>query len=119
MKAQIVIDGVNKDKEDFSGADIIDGLLWFPFNLIAKDSNYTEALAAGDKRISRLTELRKEKNCSTATVGTPSSISGGNVKTRPSGDIRERLRVLKEFYRDGLINNEDFERSKKALLKQL
>lgn len=57
-KAQMVIDGVNKDKEDWTAADITDGILWFPFNLIAKDSNYSEALEAGDKRIARLTALR-------------------------------------------------------------
>ena len=31
MKAQFVIDGVNRDKEDWTGADVIDGLLLFPF----------------------------------------------------------------------------------------
>lgn len=119
MKAQLVVDGVNKDKEDWTAADITDGLLWFPFNLIAKDSNYTEALAAGDRRIARLTELSKEKNCSTASAGAPPSINTGSMETKPTGDIGERLRALKEFHRDGLINDEDFKKAKDGLLKQL
>ena len=35
VRAQVIIDGVEKDKSGMSGADILDGLLWFPFNLIA------------------------------------------------------------------------------------
>ncbi|MBI2969391.1 MAG: hypothetical protein HYY36_01455 [Gammaproteobacteria bacterium] len=63
-KAQDVIDAVNQDKEDISGKDVIDGLLWFPFNLIAKSSNYDKALEAADGRMERLTELKNEKGCS-------------------------------------------------------
>ena len=62
-KAQDVINAVNEDKSDINGADVIDGILWFPFNLIAKSSNYNNALKAADKRIARLTELKKEKGC--------------------------------------------------------
>ncbi len=69
MKAQIVIDGVNKDKEDWTAADVADGILWFPFNLIAKSANYSEALAAGSQRIARLTTLGKEKNCAAQFAG--------------------------------------------------
>jgi len=117
MKAQLIIDGVNKDKDDWTAADITDGLLWFPFNLIAKDSNYTEALEAGDKRIARLTGLQKEKNCSTTASGSGSSVNV--VAPQATGNIGERLRALKEFHRDGLINDEDFQKSKAALLKHL
>jgi hypothetical protein len=59
VKAQAVIDGVNKDKSDVTGADVVDGLLWFPFNLIAKSINYKDALEAADRRIARLQELKK------------------------------------------------------------
>lgn len=62
-KAQDVIDAVNKDKSDVSGADVIDGILWFPFNLIAKSANYNKALDAADKRMARLTDLQHEKGC--------------------------------------------------------
>ncbi len=42
---------------------MIDGILWFPFNLIAKNSNYKNALEAANGRILRLTELEKERSC--------------------------------------------------------
>ena len=44
VRAQVIIDGVEKDKSGMSGADILDGLLWFPFNLIAKSQNYKNSL---------------------------------------------------------------------------
>ena len=59
-KAQDVIDGVNKDKSD---VNVVDAVLWFPFNLIAKSANYKDALEAADKRIEHLTELKQEKGC--------------------------------------------------------
>ena len=62
-RAQDVIDGVNADKDDINGADIIDAVLWFPFNLIAKSSNYEQALKAADQRIETLTSLKVEKGC--------------------------------------------------------
>lgn len=63
IKTQMIIDDVNKDKADVSGADVVDGILWFPFNLIAKSSNYSSALEAADKRMGKLNELKKENNC--------------------------------------------------------
>ena len=63
-KAQSVIDAVNKDRDDVSGADIIDGVLYFPFNLIAKSSNYEKAVEAAGARIERLEALLKERDCS-------------------------------------------------------
>ena len=51
VKAQVIIDGVNQDKNDVSGADWVDGILWFPFNLIAKQQNYKNALQSADRRI--------------------------------------------------------------------
>ena len=62
-RAQDVINSVNKDKSDVNGADVVDAVLWFPFNLIAKSANYKDALEAADKRIARLTELKREKGC--------------------------------------------------------
>jgi len=62
-RAQEVIDTVNVDKSDISGKDVIDGVLWFPFNLIAKSQNYNSALEAADKRIERLSGLKTEKDC--------------------------------------------------------
>ena len=58
VRAQVIIDGVNQDKNDVSGADWVDGLLWFPFNLIAKSQNYKNATQAADRRIERLENLK-------------------------------------------------------------
>ncbi|HEY1096634.1 MAG TPA: hypothetical protein VGF14_05285 [Alphaproteobacteria bacterium] len=63
VKAQSVIDGVNQDKEDMTGADVVDGLLWFPFNVMAKQSNYTNATKAANERLDYLTVIEKEKKC--------------------------------------------------------
>ena len=74
LKAQAVIDGVNKDKSDVTGADVIDTILWFPFNLIAKSINYKDAVEAADRRIARLQELKKVcKEASAAQVPTVSA----------------------------------------------
>mgnify|MGYP003304642655 FL=1 len=34
VRAQVIIDGVNEDKSGISGADWVDGILWFPFNFL-------------------------------------------------------------------------------------
>ena len=62
-EAQRVIDDVNQDRTDMTAQDITDGLLWFPFNLIAKSSNYKNATESASKRIQRLETLQKEKGC--------------------------------------------------------
>lgn len=62
-KAQDVIDAIKQDREDLSGKDVLDGVLWFPFNLIAKSGNYKNATEAAGKRIARLENLKKEKEC--------------------------------------------------------
>lgn len=63
MRAMDVIDGVSRDKKDMSGADLVDGLLWFPFNVIAKQSNYSSAVKAAQSRIDHLTVIEHEKKC--------------------------------------------------------
>ena len=63
VRAQVIIDGVEKDKSGMSGADILDGLLWFPFNLIAKSQNYKNALNSADRRIERIEKLKADKGC--------------------------------------------------------
>ena len=62
-RAQDVIDAVQKDREDLSGKDVLDGLIWFPFNLIAKSGNYKKATEAASERIGRLEALKIQKNC--------------------------------------------------------
>ena len=70
-KTQAIIDGVNQDKEDIDTADVVDVILYFPFNLIAKDRNYSQSLKASNARLERLNELREEKNCTTETEKEP------------------------------------------------
>ncbi len=66
-KAQKIIDGVNDDKNDINAADIFDGLMWFPFNLLAKSENYKNAIKASDNRIKTLHALKKEYGCDKKT----------------------------------------------------
>lgn len=58
-----IIDGVDKDKADMTGADVVDGLLWFPFNVMAKQANYANSKKAAQARLEHLTVLEKEKRC--------------------------------------------------------
>ena len=62
-KARQVIAAVNKDRDDINAADAVDAVIWFPFNLIAKSSNYQNALAAAEKRLLRLEKIKKKKGC--------------------------------------------------------
>lgn len=59
-----IADGVQQDKKDMTGADVVDGLLWFPFNVIAKQANYASASKAAQARIDTLTVLKNRKGCS-------------------------------------------------------
>lgn len=58
-----IIDGVEQDKKDMTGSDVVDGLLWFPFNVMAKQSNYTNAVKAAQARLEHLNILEAEKKC--------------------------------------------------------
>ena len=104
-KAQVIIDGVKKDKDDLTAADITDTLLWFPFNLIAKDSNYSDAIQAADRRIARLSDLRKENNCATASAG-----------TKDTSDIVEKISKLNRLYKSGAIDAVEYKALKQKLL---
>ena len=63
LETQAIIDGINEDKDDVSGADVVDAVLWFPFNLVAKHYNYEAALEAADRRMARLYDLREAHEC--------------------------------------------------------
>ena len=67
-KAQSVINGINSDKADVSDKDVVDGILWFPFNLIAKHEIYNNALEGADRRIEVLQALKKDKQCTQKEV---------------------------------------------------
>lgn len=58
-----IIDGVEQDKKDMTGADVVDGILWFPFNVIAKQANYTNSKKAATARLEHLTVLEHENGC--------------------------------------------------------
>ena len=94
IRAQVVIDEVNSDKSGISGADVVDGLLYFPFNLIAKSQNYKNALQAADKRIERLVVLQREKDCQTSVT---------EIEEKKS-QISSELKQLKEMYDLSLIH---------------
>ncbi len=109
VKTQVIIDGVNEDKADMSGADVMDGILWFPFNLIAKDGNYKNALEAADKRIAQLNEMSKGKGCIT---------SNADLDKEPAS-ISTDLRELNKLYKEGAITEEEYKVGKSKLLDKL
>jgi len=107
VKTQIIIDDVNKDKEDISGADVVDGILWFPFNLIAKNSNYNSAIEAADRRIDKLQELKKDNNCST---------QDSTEITVEANKLSDELKKLASLHKDGLLSNEEYTDAKQKVL---
>lgn len=107
VKVQLVIDEVNRDKQDISGADVIDGILWFPFNLIAKSENYEEALDAADKRIANLQQLRVDKGCK--------QISADEQRATVSR-LSDELRALGKLYQGGALTLTEYEAAKKKVL---
>ena len=106
VRAQVIIDGVNQDKSGMSGADWIDGILWFPFNLIAKSNNYKNATQAADRRIERLETLKKEKSCSD---------SSAENKTKSAGIVAE-LNQLSEMYKAGDLTKSEYKKAKQEIL---
>lgn len=109
IKAQVVIDGVKQDQQDVSGKDVVDGVLWFPFNLMAKDTNYKDSLAAADKRLARLAVLKKEKGCTSAP---------GQTKKKTE-DALEKIKKLNDLYKDGALTKEEYMSAKKRLLDEI
>jgi len=104
-RAQAIINEVNDDKADISGADVMDGILYFPFNLIAKNSNYSNALTAANQRIISLKELKNQKNCLDDT----SHQVADNALTN-------RLTELNKMHSEGLISEEEYKSLKLKLL---
>lgn len=110
VRAQVIIDGVNQDKNDVSGADWVDGLLWFPFNLIAKQQNYKNSLQAADRRIENLERIKEKKNCDRGAANKAA------IKAKSSGIVSE-LNKLTEMYKAGDLTKNEYEKAKKELLK--
>jgi len=106
VRVQAIINAVNQDKDDVSGKDMLDGILWFPFNLIAKNNNYKSALAAADSRLARVDTLRKGKGCSEEQL------------VEAEKGLESRLEELKRLRDKGLITEDEYNASrKKALTK--
>jgi hypothetical protein len=110
MRAQSIINGVNDDKADVSGADVMDGILWFPFNLIAKESNYNNALNAANQRVLFMRQLKKDKNCPEQQIATQ------EVKQQ---SLDTRIRELNQLYKDGLLTEEEYLAQKKKVLDSI
>jgi len=110
IKTQVIIDDVNKDREDMTGADVVDGILWFPFNLIAKDSNYRNATEAADRRIARLHELKKEKRCPTQS-SKDVALSAASAKA-----LSNKLRELFKLHQEAVLTGEEYRRAKTRVL---
>jgi len=98
---------VNKDKDDISGADVVDGLLWFPFNLIAKSENYRQSLAAADKRIANLQEMQKQNQCKTASK---------EEQKAAVNKLSSELKELANLYKSGSLTADEYKKAKAKLL---
>ena len=107
IKTQAVIDAIKQDKEDISGPDVVDTLLWFPFNLLAKSQNYKESLNAADRRIQRLQELRKERACNVAAAP--------KQKYRTSA-LSKELKELNDLYKSGALTADEYKSAKQIVL---
>ena len=106
VRAQVIIDGVEKDKSGMSGADILDGLLWFPFNLIAKSQNYKNALNSADRRIERVEKLKVDKGCESRSE---------EIKAKTE-DLTQQLLDLNKLYKDGALTKSEYTKAKRKLL---
>ncbi len=96
-RCQAVINEVNEDKDDVSGSDVMDGILYFPFNLIAKNSNYSNALTAANQRIISLKQLKQEKKC----------IEDGN-QVASSKELATKIAEINKMHEDKLISEEEY-----------
>ncbi len=108
VKSQVIIDAVNSDKDDVNGRDIIDGLLWFPFNLIAKSGNYKKALAAADERIENMQNLKKEKNCGETT---------DKEYQAATTQLTDELVRISELHDKGSLTDDEYQQAKQKLLQ--
>ena len=106
-KTQVIIDGVNQDKEDVTGADVMDGILWFPFNLIAKSQNYENALRAADRRIENLQDLKTKNNCAVAST---------DEQNQETAKLTQQLSELNQLYKDGVLSDDEYKEAKRKIL---
>lgn len=110
-KVQVIINGVEQDKADMTGSDLVDGLLWFPFNVIAKQSNYRSATKAAEERISYLTALELEHRCG----------ADGNAIVNATADRESsrQLQQLNSLYRDGVLTQDEYVEKRTRILDNI
>ena len=111
-KVQAIVSGVEQDKQDMTGSDVVDGILWFPFNVIAKQSNYASATDAAEGRIENLALLEVERGCSPDAP----TMAG---QTPADKKVAEQVKQLNDLYKDGLLTQEEFLTKRKAALATL
>lgn len=109
-RAQAIITGVNEDKADVSGADVMDGILWFPFNLIAKESNYDNALNAANQRILAMKQLKTDRKCPDQSPA---------VERIAQQDLTKRIKELNQLYKDGILTEDEYKKQKERMLNAL
>ncbi len=110
IKSQAIIEGVNKDKDDVSGADVIDGILYFPFNLIAKSGNYSDALEAADGRIAHMQALRENKDC---------KVASDEDNKESASKLTRDLNELQKLHEDGTITEEEYDVARQKVLNSI
>ena len=98
-KVQVIINGVEQDQSDMTGADFVDGLLWFRFNVIAKQSNYSSAVNAAKGRIAHLTSLEMENVCLAGS---------GGMTAVADKDASRQLQQLSSLYREGVLTQDEY-----------
>jgi DNA-binding HxlR family transcriptional regulator len=88
----------------------MDGILWFPFNLIAKESNYDNALNAANQRILAMRQLKTEKKCSDQLPA---------VQQVAQQDLTKRIRELNQLYKDGILTEDEYKTQKEKVLNAM
>ena len=84
----------------------MDGILYFPFNLIAKNSNYNNALTAANQRIISLNELKRQKGCEDNTT----------EQAKATNQLSKKIAELDDMYKSNLINDDEYKQMKLKLL---
>lgn len=91
----------------YRAAHPVTGLLWFPFNLIAKSGNYGKAVEAADSRIGKLQSLKQQKNCTEMS---------DNQKTVAVDEITKKLVELSALHKSGQLDDAEYRAAKRQVL---
>ncbi|MCK4620666.1 MAG: SHOCT domain-containing protein [Desulfuromonadales bacterium] len=129
LRLNTIIDGVEQDKKDVTGADFVDGMLYFPFNIIAKQSNYSNAIKAAEERKEYLTQLSHLKNCgkkehqSIAQTEQPAQpVAQTEQPAQPNhslnelNNISQKMKTLKNLHDSELITDQEYQQKKQEIL---